>query len=69
MAPKKGTSTPGYISNYLEAQNHSSEKERDAETFEFVDFEPIMVMFRCYRPELSEAQKQSIMNKGLANLR
>ena len=69
MAAKKGTSTVGFISKYLEAQNHSSEEERDAETFEFDNFGPFMVMFRRYRPELSEAEKQSIMTRGLINLR
>ena len=50
---KKRNIAAGYISKYLKEQDHSSEEEQEeAETFQFDDFEPFMVLFRRYRPEL-----------------
>ena len=53
MEARKGTPAAGYSSKYLKEQDHSSEEEQEeAETFQFDDFEPFMVLFRRYRPEL-----------------
>ena len=69
MTARKSSSDAGYISKYIEARNNSSEEEKDIETFEFADFEPFMGMFRQYRPELTETEKESVMTRGLINLR
>ena len=67
MEARKASSS--FITKYLKEQDHSSEEEKEAESFEFDDFEPFMVLFRWYRMELSEAEKQSLMAKGLITLR
>ena len=71
MDARKGLKLAEYVANYLKAQDHNSlDEEREAiETFEFEDFEPFMVSFWRYRPELSKTEKQSVMMRGLINLR
>ena len=50
----KSSSDAGFISKYIDAQNHSSEEDKEINMFEFADFEPFTVMFRQYRSELTE---------------
>ena len=71
MEARRRTKAANYVAKYLKAQeNNSSDEERQQiETLEFDDFEPFMVLFRHYRPELSETEKQAFMAKGLYNLR
>ena len=58
MDPRKGSKSAEYVAKYLKAQdnNPSDEERQQIEDFEFDDFEPFMVLFRHYRPELSETE-------------
>ena len=71
MDARKGSNCAEYVAKYLKAQdNNSSDEERQQiETFEFDDFEPFMVLFRHYRPALSETEKQDLWLKSLQSQR
>ena len=66
MDAKKSGSA--FITKYLKDQDHSSEEDKEVESF-VDDFEPFMVKFRRYRTDISETERQSQLARGLIILR
>ena len=68
-AAKINSSDIGYIAKYINEQNKSSDKKKEIEVFESLDYKPFMAKFRKYKPELTQVEKENILVRGLINLR
>ena len=69
LQQRKTSSDTGFISKYINEQNNSSDEEKEIEMFESPDYEPFVAKFRKYKPEMTQVEKESILTRGLINLR
>ena len=68
-AAKINSSDIGYIAKYINEQNKSSDKKKEIEVFESLDYEPFVAKFRKYKPGLTQVEKENVLVRGLINLR
>ena len=67
MASKKGSHMDSFVANYLQAQDASSEEEKEEiELLECADFDPFMALYRKCKTELPALEKQKFLYKANA---